>query len=105
MRRPFGVTLGWLIQVATFLCAFVLPMMLIVGVIFPCCGSPASGRGSGSTRSRPAGRRRPATRVGRVTTTERSLVLVKPDGFSRGLTGEVLRRIEAKGYTLVALPS
>jgi nucleoside-diphosphate kinase len=36
-------------------------------------------------------------------TTERSLVLVKPDGFARGLTGEVLRRIEAKGYTLVAL--
>ena len=36
-------------------------------------------------------------------TTERSLVLVKPDGFRRGLTGEVLRRIEAKGYTLVAL--
>ena len=36
-------------------------------------------------------------------TTERSLVLVKPDGHRRGLTGEVLRRIEAKGYTLVAL--
>ncbi|GAA2150703.1 nucleoside diphosphate kinase [Humibacillus xanthopallidus] len=36
-------------------------------------------------------------------TTERSLVLVKPDGFKRGLSGEVLRRIEAKGYTLVAL--
>ena len=35
--------------------------------------------------------------------TERSLVLVKPDGFERGLVGEVLRRIEAKGYTLVAL--
>ena len=35
--------------------------------------------------------------------TERSLVLVKPDGFVRGLSGEVLRRIEAKGYTLVAL--
>ncbi len=35
--------------------------------------------------------------------TERSLVLVKPDGFARGLTGEVLRRIEAKGYTLTAL--
>ena len=34
MRRPFGVPLGWLIQVATFLCAFVLPMMFIVGVIF-----------------------------------------------------------------------
>lgn len=36
-------------------------------------------------------------------TIERSLVLVKPDGYRRGLTGEVLRRIEAKGYTLAAL--
>ncbi|GMA39120.1 nucleoside-diphosphate kinase [Mobilicoccus caccae] len=35
--------------------------------------------------------------------TERSLVLVKPDGYARGLTGEVLRRVEAKGYTLAAL--
>ena len=38
-----------------------------------------------------------------TSTVERSLVLVKPDGFRRGLTGEVLRRVEAKGYTLVAL--
>ncbi len=35
-------------------------------------------------------------------TSERTLVLVKPDGVARGLTGEVLRRIEAKGYRLVA---
>ena len=35
--------------------------------------------------------------------TQRTLVLVKPDGVRRGLTGEVLRRIEAKGYRLVAL--
>ena len=34
---------------------------------------------------------------------ERSLVIVKPDGYRRGLTGEVLRRIEAKGYALAAL--
>jgi nucleoside-diphosphate kinase len=34
---------------------------------------------------------------------QRTLVLVKPDGVARGLTGEVLRRIEAKGYTLAAL--
>ncbi|QIK83214.1 nucleoside-diphosphate kinase [Sanguibacter sp. HDW7] len=34
---------------------------------------------------------------------QRTLVLVKPDGVSRGLTGEILRRIEAKGYRLVAL--
>jgi nucleoside-diphosphate kinase len=38
-----------------------------------------------------------------TTQTERSLVLVKPDGFSRGLTGEVLRRVEGKGYRIVAL--
>lgn len=34
MRTPFGVTLGWLIQAATFASAFVLPMMAVVGVIF-----------------------------------------------------------------------
>ena len=34
---------------------------------------------------------------------QRSLVLVKPDGVARGLTGEILRRIESKGYRLVAL--
>jgi nucleoside-diphosphate kinase len=37
------------------------------------------------------------------TGTERTLVLVKPDGVRRGQVGEVLRRIEAKGYTLAAL--
>ncbi|HEV3356713.1 MAG TPA: nucleoside-diphosphate kinase [Pseudonocardiaceae bacterium] len=36
-------------------------------------------------------------------TTERTLVLVKPDGVSRGLVGEVISRIERKGLTLVAL--
>lgn len=38
-----------------------------------------------------------------MTDVQRTLVLVKPDGVARGLVGEVLRRIEAKGYTLVAL--
>jgi len=33
---------------------------------------------------------------------ERTLVLVKPDGVERGLVGEVLSRIERKGYKLVA---
>ena len=31
-------------------------------------------------------------------TSEETLVLVKPDGVTRGLTGEILARIEAKGY-------
>jgi nucleoside-diphosphate kinase len=35
--------------------------------------------------------------------TERTLVLVKPDGVRRGLVGEVIGRCERKGLTLVAL--
>jgi Nucleoside diphosphate kinase len=34
-------------------------------------------------------------------TVEETLVLIKPDGVARSLTGEILRRIEAKGYQLV----
>ncbi|NLS10051.1 nucleoside-diphosphate kinase [Nesterenkonia sp. MY13] len=34
---------------------------------------------------------------------ERTLVLIKPDGVARGLTGEILRRIEAKGYVIAEL--
>jgi len=34
---------------------------------------------------------------------ERTLILVKPDGVVRGLIGEVLRRIEAKGFRIAAL--
>jgi nucleoside-diphosphate kinase len=34
---------------------------------------------------------------------ERTLILVKPDGVRRGQVGEVVRRVEVKGYRLVAL--
>jgi nucleoside-diphosphate kinase len=34
---------------------------------------------------------------------ERTLVLVKPDGVRRGLIGEVLSRIERKGLRIVAM--
>jgi len=35
--------------------------------------------------------------------TQRTLVLLKPDAVKRGQVGEIVRRIEAKGYALVAL--
>jgi nucleoside-diphosphate kinase len=35
-------------------------------------------------------------------TAARTLVLVKPDGVTRGLVGEVISRLEAKGLRLVA---
>ena len=34
---------------------------------------------------------------------ERTLILIKPDGVERGLTGQILARVEAKGYTLTAV--
>ena len=34
---------------------------------------------------------------------ERTLILVKPDAFSRNLTGEIIARFERKGLRLVAL--
>lgn len=36
-----------------------------------------------------------------MTSVEETLVLIKPDGVIRNLTGEILSRIEAKGYHLV----
>ena len=38
-----------------------------------------------------------------VSNNEKTLVLVKPDGVARGLVGEVIARIEAKGYKISAL--
>lgn len=38
-----------------------------------------------------------------MTDIQETLVLVKPDGVARNLTGEIIRRIEAKGYQLVDL--
>ena len=35
--------------------------------------------------------------------TEKTLILVKPDGVRRGLVGEVISRIESKGYAIDSL--
>ena len=34
LRRPWGVTLGWVLQLATLACAFIVPLMLPVGLLF-----------------------------------------------------------------------
>jgi nucleoside-diphosphate kinase len=34
---------------------------------------------------------------------DRTLILIKPDAFERGLSGEVIRRFERKGLRIVAL--
>lgn len=35
--------------------------------------------------------------------TQKTFVMVKPDGVQRGLIGEVIRRIESKGYRISAM--
>ncbi|MBZ6014127.1 nucleoside-diphosphate kinase [Leuconostoc gelidum subsp. gelidum] len=35
--------------------------------------------------------------------TERTLMLIKPDGVKRGKIGEIIRRIENKGYQIIAM--
>ena len=34
---------------------------------------------------------------------ERTFLAIKPDGVQRGLVGEIIRRFEAKGFTLVGM--
>lgn len=34
MRRPWGITVGWVLQIATLACALILPVMLVVGLLF-----------------------------------------------------------------------
>merc|ERR1711872_194832 len=35
--------------------------------------------------------------------TERSFIMIKPDGVHRGLVGEIIKRFEEKGFKLVAM--
>jgi hypothetical protein len=34
LRRPLGITAGWVLQIATLACVFIVPMMLLVGLLF-----------------------------------------------------------------------
>jgi nucleoside-diphosphate kinase len=34
---------------------------------------------------------------------ERTFIAIKPDGVQRGLVGEIIRRFENKGFTLVGM--
>lgn len=34
LRTRIGVTLGWLVQLATLLCGLVVPVMVVIGLIF-----------------------------------------------------------------------
>lgn len=40
---------------------------------------------------------------GRLSNVERTLIIVKPDGVQRGLTGEIIRRFEQRGLRIIGL--
>ena len=102
-RRPQGVLIGTVLQVPLLLTglfnsvmwfvagAFVLIWLYLLQVrkeLLAPLRQPAVRRGAHPVGCRPV--------------TERTLVLVKPDGVARGLVGEVITRLERKGLRLVA---
>ena len=34
LRQPWGITMGWVLQIATLACALIVPVMLLVGLLF-----------------------------------------------------------------------
>ena len=34
---------------------------------------------------------------------ERTFIMIKPDGVQRGLTGEIIKRLEQKGFSLIGM--
>src|SRR6056297_873413 len=78
--------------------------------VVPRCAQRCAGRrfaceaGRGGERARRLGSPRRNNGYSKGSpVSERTLVLIKPDGVQRGLVGEVLARIERKGFSLVAL--
>ena len=120
LRSQVGYALGWVVQVGAVGLGFVVPVMFVLGLAFAgfwvmaiVLGRRIEGR---SERERADATRRvtPATGEDRLTPkrdrrtperdmSQRTLVLLKPDAVRRGLIGEILGRVEAKGLTIVAM--
>ena len=62
----------------------------------------AKPRSRSSKRLRPRARRRVADDADTLPAMEKTLILVKPDAFARGLSGEIIARFERKGLKIVA---
>src|SRR4051812_18980063 len=69
----------------------------------PESSNAAAGGGRVSSLTIRKGRRGGGRAVASSAMSDRTLVLLKPDTVERGLVGEVLRRFESKGLTIVAL--
>ncbi len=103
LKRRLGWIIASLLQVAMAGYSLVVPAFAIIALIFIVLWGCAIyfGRKGEAIRAELVAKR-DAQQNKRVSK-ERTLVLVKPDGVRRGLVGEVIARIERKGYEVTAL--
>lgn len=103
LKRRSGWIIASLLQVAMAGYSLVVPAFAIIALIFIVLWGCAIyfGRKGEAIRAELVAKR-DAQQNKRVSK-ERTLVLVKPDGVRRGLVGEVIARIERKGYEVTAL--
>ena len=119
------MALGWILQILLILTGILEPAMFVVGGLFAVAWWYGIRTGiridrgvqrAAANASRPPGTRAepeepeqldlfrtPPQHIGAAVSIERTLVLIKPDGVTRNLTGSIIARIEAKGYTLPEL--
>ena len=64
MRRPFGVTLGWVVQALTWASALLVPAMVGVAVVFTALWVLLLVQGGRSTGSSPSARREEEAEAG-----------------------------------------
>ena len=130
VSKPWGVGLGWILQLVLILSGVVEPTMYVVGALFALswwygirtgiridreaaqrereqaawdAAHPAGSQPETGAQKPVDLSRTPPQHIGAAVSIERTLVLIKPDGVARNLTGSILGRIEAKGYTLAEL--
>ena len=103
LKRRSGWIIASLLQVAMAGYSLVVPAFAIIALIFIVLWGCAIyfGRKGEAIRAELVAKR-DAQQNKRVSK-ERTLVLVKPDGVRRGLVGDVIARIERKGYEITAL--
>ena len=103
LKRRSGWIIASLLQMAMAGYSFVVPALSIVAAIFILlwvCAIYFGRKGEAIKRELVAKR---DGQQNALVSKERTLILIKPDGVRRGLVGEVIARIERKGYEITAL--
>lgn len=108
MKSKWGWILGWITQFALIGYGFFVFTMFFLGALFMGLWVAAIVIGRKGEAARAAFSEDKKTQQTGVvsnssSSAQRTLILVKPDGVRRGLVGEVIARVERKGYKISAL--